>query len=214
MGAGALPETIWEFTDGVRVGSWAPGGQALTYAIRRRSDSGLDLGILDLTDEQRSIELAATEHVEMDAKFSPGGRFIAYISLETGATEVYIQNYPLDGFRARVSNSGGSSPLWSPEGDTLYYLEGDIVTQGTSSGRMMSVSVAEGERGPEVGPPQLLFEGFFQVTGTNGSLSAITSDGERFLLRTPAKIETGATEIVIVQNWAEELKRLAPTGKN
>ena len=63
---------------------------------------------------------------------SPDGRWLAYMSDESGALEVYVQRFPDGGGRQRVSTSGGTRPIWGPDGRELFYVNQHM---------MMAVSV-------------------------------------------------------------------------
>ena len=67
----------------------------------------------------------ATPAVEMGARLSPDGRWVAYTSDETGRTEVYVNSYPTPGRRTLVSVGGGTNPVWAPDGGELYYWRFD-----------------------------------------------------------------------------------------
>ena len=132
--------------------------------------------------------------------FSPDGRWIAYISNESGRYEVYVRPYPGPGEKEQISNNGGTQPMWARDGRALYYRNGK---------QMMEVSI---EPGPNLvaGQPTLLFEGDFEMGGpdmwTNYDVSP---DGESFIMI--KRTTEPPRDIHVVFNWFEELKRLAPT---
>ena len=119
-------------------------------------------------------------------------------------SEIYVRPFPnVDEGRWQISTDGGFSPLWSRDGRELFYRNGP---------QIRSVPVeTEGDFGH--GTPALLFQGafFYQAPGRTYDVSP---DGERFLM-----IKSGATteedaetnDVVMVENWFEELKRLVPT---
>ncbi len=65
--------------------------------------------------------------------FSPNGRFLAYVSDESGRTEIYVQRYPEGGGKVPISTGGGQEPMWSRDGRELFYRSGD---------RMMAVPMS------------------------------------------------------------------------
>ena len=148
--------------------------------------------------------LLQTETVESNPTISPDGGWIAYNSDESGDFEVYVQRFPGLGDRRQISTGGGAHPLWSPDGREIFYRAGD---------RMMAVSV---EPGPTlgVGSTEVLFEGMGQYTFQPGRRAYdFLADGQRFLMlrRGGLTDETSAPpQIILVQNWFEELKRLVP----
>jgi Tol biopolymer transport system component len=71
------------------------------------------------------VPLVASDFTELHPAVSPDGRWLAYTSDESGANEVYVRPFPsATGGRWQVSNSGGSEPVWSPDGRELYFLNG------------------------------------------------------------------------------------------
>ncbi len=132
--------------------------------------------------------------------FSPDGEWIAYVSDVSGAYEVYVRPYPGPGGEERISTDGGDSVIWARDGSALYYLNGD---------KMMAVTVAL-EPVFRAGEPKELFEGRYSRSyyrAPHGRFD-IHPDGKRFLMIR----QTGRSEIRVVLNWFEELKRLVPCG--
>jgi Tol biopolymer transport system component len=147
-------------------------------------------------------QIVATEFTEFDPALSPNGRWLAYVSNRTGRDEIWVQGYP-DGVALRVSTNGGYEPRWSADGRELYYLQGNA---------MMAVA-AETEGEFSFAAPQQLFAGSrLAASGPFASSYDVARDG-RFLMIEPPGTSGDATpaSIVVVENWAEELKRLVPT---
>lgn len=63
-----------------------------------------------------------------DGRWSPDGRWLAYVSDESGQPDVYVQPWP-SGSRVRVSFGGGSKPRWSRDGRSLYFQRGDWIVR-------------------------------------------------------------------------------------
>jgi Tol biopolymer transport system component len=149
-----------------------------------------------------------TPFFEQYAEFSPDGHWLAYVSNESGRNEVYVQPYPGPGGRQQVSTDGGDEPAWARNGREMFYM-----APGTDGAiRMMAVDVALGPTFT-VGKSRILFE------GRNGGQVNIrgydvTQDGRRFLMVQSKEQppESPITEMVLVQNWFEELKQKVPTG--
>ena len=185
--------------------SWSPDGQTLAFTDRITSVAGHDIWMLPLEGEQKPWAFLDTEFEETGAMFSPNGRWLAYMSNETGRFEVYIQPFSVSGPRGtkQISVGGGTEPLWGPDGRELFYRNGD---------KMMAVAI-ETESDPElsVGTPALLFEGRF-LPGPNWARRNydISPDGQRFLM-IQREQDLVPTEIIVILNWFEELKRLVPT---
>jgi len=155
---------------------------------------------MNLDDDRTTFPIIATEFDEHSPMFSPDGHWLAYVSGRSGREEVCVQAYPGSGPWHQVSTDGGREPVWSRDGRELFYRSGD---------RMMVVDVAAG---PElsIGLPRVLFEGHYLMGFGGGNMYDVTPDGQRFLMvRQPP--DAAPTEIRVVLNWAEELKRLVPT---
>jgi serine/threonine-protein kinase len=136
--------------------------------------------------------------------FSPDGRWLAYVSAESGANEVYVQPYPGPGEKIRISPDGGHSPVWGPTQRELFYLrEGHLLKQ------MMVVEI-NGTADFRSGKPRLLFEGPYGSTNPLRGYD-IAPDGRRFLMTRPGTPEPPLRQMHIILNWTEELKRLVPT---
>jgi len=131
-------------------------------------------------------------------RVSPDGRWLAYVSDESGRREVYVSPYPgVTRGRRQVSADGGDDPFWTRAGRELVYRSGQ---------RMMAVALDP--TAGELGTPVELFAGAY-VTSTFGSNYAVTPDGERFLmLRRPPGTEP--RQVIVVTNWFRELERLVP----
>lgn len=139
--------------------------------------------------------------------FSPDGRWLAYGSNESGRREVYVVPYPVLDGRYQISTQGGGGPVWAGNGRELFYhrLENGIL-------KMMAVEIAT-EPEFRASLPQQLFEGPYLATTPVKSYD-VTSDGQRFLMvrrGKPRELEP-VTEMHLILNWTEELKRLVPTG--
>ncbi len=131
---------------------------------------------------------------------SPDGRWIAHESTETGDWEIYVRPFPnvQDG-KWQISNAGGEVVRWGPEGRELFYRE------GSPTGPVMAVAI-ETEPTFSAGTPRSL------LTGNYGADYAVAGDGKfLMLIDTQQTGQTNAqTVVVVVENWFEELKRLAP----
>jgi serine/threonine-protein kinase len=174
--------------------SWSPDGAFFAYH-RSHPSTGDDLWILSV-DTDKSRAFLATPGNESGAAFSPDGRFIAYQSDESGENEVYVLPFPGPGAKRQVSTGGGTLPLWSRSGKELFYRHGP---------RMMAVDVDTRE-GLVLGKPRLLFERPGADEGYD-----VAPDGQRFVMLDRVESEPPPRELILVQNWSEELKRLVPT---
>ena len=89
----------------------------------REASGTYDLGLLMLDSDGRVALLIHTPASELNAEISPDGRWLAYESDESGQREIYVRPFPqVDGSRSRVSNGGGTRPLWGRNGKELFYM--------------------------------------------------------------------------------------------
>jgi serine/threonine-protein kinase len=144
------------------------------------------------------VPLVTTPAVELSPAVSPDGRWLAYSSDESGTAEVYVRPFP-DAATARwqVSASGGTNPVWSRDGRELFYISG--------RGEMASAPIKPGPTFNPGEPTPLFPVGQFTVNG-NAGVFDVSPDGKRFLMIRPVA-GLGETELVVVQNWFEELKQ-------
>ena len=93
--------------------------------------------------------------------------------------------------------------MWNPKGRELFYRSGD---------KMMAVDIAT-QPGFAAGKPRMLFEGQYVPTPSTIPNYDVSPDGQRFLMIKPTSVQEAApTQINVVFNWFEELKRRVPTG--
>ena len=96
------------------------------FLTETRTDGTTDVLTL-IPGEAAATPVLTTEDNESSARLSPGGRWIAYVSDETGHDEVYVQSFPDGGQKARVSSEGGDQPCWTVDGNELYYRRDDVI---------------------------------------------------------------------------------------
>jgi len=173
--------------------SWTPDGRTLVF-VDNDPVTGSDIWTLDVDGDRKPKPFLRTPFVESYATVSPDGKWVAYQSNESGRFEIYVTPFPEGGRKYQVSTDGGFSPAWAHSGRELFYQ--------TNRG-MMAASIVT-QPAFAAGRPQLLFEGRF-----NGDTN-VAPDDSRFLLLKGLPQETSATQISIVTNWLDELKKLLP----
>jgi len=181
---------------------WARNGSELIYA-EEVPGSGLDIFALPLEGDGGPRAIIQTPFNERFLALSQDGRWIAYESDESGHFEVYVRPYP--GLRGKwqISTGGGVAPRWSGDGKELFYRNGN---------KMMAVTI-ETDVSFIPGNPVELFEDSY-VDDPYPFNYDVSADGQRFLMMKRGQFTDSAspgTEIMVVENWFEELKRLAPT---
>ena len=166
--------------------------------IAQNSEGASDLWQLSLL-ERRATRLFNTPSNEGMARVSPDGRYIAYVSDETGQPEVYVQTFPSPVQRKRVSRAGGIFPKWRGDGRELFFAD-------TTNRRIMAVDVTMAPIFSAGVPRPLIETTMLQPTGDSFD---VTADGQRFLV-IKALPEAGTRPITLVQNWTAALKIAGP----
>jgi len=184
-----------------RIVDFSKDGKWFVFDINT-TNSGGDLWIKSLTDtDQPAKPLIQTKANEWGLRFSPNSQFFTYTSNLSGRYEVYIQQFPNADKIIQVSNGGGGEPVWTESGRQVIYRNG-------KQWWMVDVISSDGKIQPAA--PRLLFEGpYLNIPGPSFD---IAPDG-RLLLLKPISDQHSTTELVVVENWFEELKRLAPASK-
>jgi serine/threonine-protein kinase len=180
--------------------SFSPDGQLLAF-IEVNPTTGYDIWVGRLSD-RKAQPFLRTPFNESVPRFSPDGRWLAYISDESGRYEVYVQPYPGPGEKWPISTEGGTEPVWNPNGRELFYRSGE---------KMMAVDITT-QPGFTAGKPRMLFEGQYEPTWATNPNYDVSADGQRFLMVKASEQEQASTQINVVQNWFEELKRRVPSG--
>jgi serine/threonine-protein kinase len=189
-------------------GSWSPDGQTLLFTTF--VDDGVwEIRALSRTGGDRKVHPSRNAAVnERFPQFSPDGEWFVYSSNERGEEEVFVERYRGAAERYQVSTNGGTAPAWAPSGREVFYVaaapEGRIT--------MMAVDVTLGPRFV-AGRPQPLFEGRYGV-GSPHRHYDVLRDGRFLMVRGPeGPPSPPVTQMVLVLNWFEELKRLAPSDR-
>ena len=147
-----------------------------------------------------------TSFNEQYADLSPDGRWLAYVSNQSGRVEVYVQPYPGPGARQQISVDGGTAPAWSRDGRELFYMTAPSVGGQAALTKMMVVPV-QLQPTFTAGTPRMLFEGRYGATANIRGYD-VSPDGRRFLMvQQKERPATRVADMIIVQNWIEELNQ-------
>ena len=146
-------------------GSWSMGDESLVYYM----SPGLidrDLGVMSADGNFQAF--LATDFNERAPRLSPDGRWVAYVSNQSGEDQVYVRTFPDSGQMLQVSTQGGTEPVWSRDGLELFYR---------NDGEMLVVDVEPGA--DEFGTPRLLFKGAYESDpfGAGNANYDISPDG-------------------------------------
>jgi serine/threonine protein kinase/Tol biopolymer transport system component len=175
----------------------AADGDTLLF-MRSTQETSFDILMLSLRNPTEIRPLLKTAAYEGGARLSPDGRWLVYVSNESGQNDVYLRAFPALDRRWSISTQGGTQPLWNPSGKEIFYRSGD---------KMMAVEVTTT---PQVtlSTPRVLFEQRYAYgAGITMANYDVTQDGQRFIM---VKDESGAARLNIILNWLSELRRVAP----
>ncbi|MEJ2475492.1 MAG: hypothetical protein P8Y74_16635 [Desulfobacterales bacterium] len=175
--------------------------QWLVYR-RGKEDGGRDIYAKGLGFDGGTIELIASDFDEVAPALSADSRWLAYVSRRGGKANVYVRPFPTADAETLVSANGGTEPVWSRTQSELYYRNGD--------GEMVAVSVLPGPRF-ETGPERVLFSADAYRSDFYHAAYDVSNDGQRFVMIRVSETGSLNEELIVVENWFEELKRLAPT---
>jgi eukaryotic-like serine/threonine-protein kinase len=184
-------------------GSWSPDGRALAFT-EVDPMTGWHVWFLQVGDDRKARPFLQTSFNEGGPVFSPDGRWLAYVSDESGRSEIYVRPFPGPGGKVQISTEGGTEPVWARNGRELFYRNGD---------KMMATAI---QMKPvfAAAKPKLLFEGHYETSMYAFEPNYdVSPDGQRFLMIKASEQESAPTQLNVVLNWSEELRRLAPAGK-
>jgi serine/threonine protein kinase len=172
---------------------WSADGRFLLY-YSRDPQTSLDIWALPLQGDRKPFVFLKTNFNEYRPRFSPDGRWVAYMSNESGRFEIYVRPFPGPGGQWQISTAGGITPVWAPGGKELYYLAPD--------GTLMAAGIAVSGATIVPGSPSALFHTHIVGGGTdvNGGRSYDVSRDGRFLILTILE-DASTSPITLIQNW-------------
>ena len=185
--------------------SWSSDGRFMLYSSQDPKTSA-DLWVLPMVGDHTPSVFLKTPFREIYGVFSPDGRWVAYMSNESGLMEIFVRPFVLPlptgkpsgavGAKWQVSTAGGISPIWRPDGKELYFL--------SPAGEMMAAPITVTESTIEPGAPVVLFPTRIFGGGTDaqqGRQYDVAPDG-RFLINT--ELDSAAAPITLLMNWNPE----------
>jgi len=153
-----------------------------------------------LPDGPATVYLSSPGESQINARFSPNGDWVAYMALNGGTWDVYVQPFPT-GARRQVSVDGGAWPIWNPRGGEIFFESG---------GFLMSTAFNDGRLGKR--------ERLFPLSRRGQQVKRhdpwdVHPDGRRFLMTEPVESATTPSQVFVVLNWLEELKAKVPPAR-
>jgi eukaryotic-like serine/threonine-protein kinase len=193
-----VAESLYVGRTAETVGAFTPDGRS-AIVITAGNAGSFDLSLMPLSGERRPEPILATPFNEYYPSVSPDGRWLAYTSDESGQSEVYVRPFPGPGARTQVSQNGGIEPVWARSGRELYYRAfGD---RGTP---LMAVTVQASPDFQVLSRRELFDVSDYEAAIPHANYD-VGPDG-RF-----AMVYQGKTsELILIQNWPEEVRRRTP----
>jgi serine/threonine protein kinase/Tol biopolymer transport system component len=183
----------------------APDGGSILF----QEYGSVDADVLQVATSGAEVRTLVKEpRSQTGGRLSPDGQWIAYVSNETGVTEVCVRPVGRAGGRVQISSGGGWTPRWSPDGHELYYAVG-----GAAGGALMATHMVVRDGAMFADETQRLFD--LPFFGGDSSIRDydVDSSGEKFLVRVPAGETNEMREIAVRLRWAASLRSLANGGR-
>ncbi|MFA6439300.1 MAG: protein kinase [Bacteriovoracaceae bacterium] len=185
----------------VYLNHWSRDGKFLLVDFLTKNSQS-DLLVIPLTGDKTPWKFLESNRDEYESTISPNGKWVAYLTDETGSYQIFVRSFPNKDGKWQVTSDVSEEPRWSPDGKFLYYRK---------SSQMMAVPVST-DATFSAGVPIVLVKNFPSQNVDSGISYDISSDGRYFITTQPAK---GITykNISVVLNWTEEVKDLTAADK-
>ncbi len=181
--------------------SWSADGETIFFHSLGSNALISGVGAIQVKGASSAELLIREPFITRQPTLSPDGRWLAYVSDESGRLEIYIKSFPELDRQWLVSTEGGTEPRWSGSGRELFYR---------NDARMMLVEVRDQDEFSAT-QPTVLFEKRFAVDpiGQDAVNYDVTPDGQRFLMITKSE---SPDRLHLITHWFKELKRRVPAG--
>jgi len=177
--------------------SWSPDGKRVVF-MELGLNGNPTLSVLSVEGKPRATPVVQSRFAAIGGVLSPDGRRLAYVSNESARLEVYVQEFPGPGGKVQVSSQGATEPVWARQGRELFYRSGD---------KMMVVDITSASI-LQAGTPRVLFEARYNQDARTRNYD-VSADGQRFLMVKSGGSAPPVTQLNVILNWAEDLKRKA-----
>jgi len=175
---------------------WTKDGK---YLILEGAKKGREFNItaIPLKGGKKKWDYLDSKYDEYGGNVSPDGKWMAYLSKESGSYQIYVSSFPEKIGKWQITTDGGEEPRWSPDGKTIYYK---------NDTNLMSVPISFS---PTFTPgiPKVVITDFPLLSAASGISYDISNDGKYFITTAPLK-EGEFKNISVVLNWTEEVKKL------
>jgi Tol biopolymer transport system component len=184
-----MEENIIEIEDYVRATSISPDGRYLLLTRNNQKTGKFQIYFTDVKGDRKAVQILNSEYNVQQARFSPDGRWIVYLSDESGKNEVYIQPFREEGAKYQISSHGGTNARW--HGSEIFF---------ESDNKWCVVQVSIAGKVPTFGNPKELFN--------SGEIDIfdVAKDGKNFLSgRSPSG--SSLDFISLIDNWENLAKK-------
>lgn len=182
--------------------SFSPDGKTLAF-VEVHPSTRNDIWLMPLDGDRKAQPFLSTDADEKGPKFSPDGRWLAYMSDETGRDEIWARPIGSSGAKKRISTGGGAWPVWNRNGRELFFVKDDKIAAVSVDADLNRV----GQEHIILDAPS--FENTQFQEFENKHAYDVMPDGEHFVVLLTPKYPA-ITHFNVVVNWLQELTSLAP----
>ena len=181
---------------------YSPDGMWLIFRVANPSEAVDDIYAIRPRVDTVATPLVTTEFEERYPALSPNGRWLAYVSNDTGQEAIYVSPFPaVASGRVLVSRGGGTEPAWAHSGVELFYRNG--------ANELVAVQFMEDPTFMP-GRQDVLFPMDDYQIADGSRVYAVAPDDRSFVMLRIGEEDADDSELIIVTNWLEELSRLVP----
>jgi serine/threonine-protein kinase len=188
--------------DRTYVNCWTPDGSMLVVTVPQRR-IGWDLMVLPLTGGRKPWKFLSTKSDEWVASLSPNGKWLAYISNETGVSQVFVRPFPGGTGQWQISADQAFETHWSIDGKMLYYNTGHSI---------MAVPI-EATQSLVAGQASVLLKDYRPLSIESGITFDVSPDGLHLLVTKSQDTEEAPLQIDVVLNWTDEISKVVASTK-
>jgi Tol biopolymer transport system component len=183
--------------DDERPQSWSPDGKYLVFDRRATSRQGIsEIQIYPFDGDHKPYSLLNAAYANSGGQVSPDGHWIAFVTSQTGRSEVYVSNFPKPTGKWQISSTGGQTPRWRQDGKALFYA--------TLDGILMAVEVTPGKGDLAVGASKPISQKPVALRGLY-AVYDVSPDGQKFAA---ARVKKGSLHapLTLLSNWTHALR--------